>query len=148
MSNDIKKKTVSGFAYKFAERVGAQGINFIVQIILARILLTDEYGLIALVTVFITICDVFVTYGFGNSLIVNKQSDSLDFSTCFYFGLVLAVVLYTAVYFATPFIAAYYKKFDYDLLVPVIRVMAEGMDSQKIESVANRIAGVVRDRLA
>ena len=135
MSNDIKKKTVSGFAYKFAERVGAQGINFIVQIILARILLTDEYGLIALVMVFITICDVFVTYGFGNSLIVNKQSDSLDFSTCFYFGLVLAVVLYAAVYFATPFIAAYYKKFDYDLLVPVIRVMALRIPIAAVNSV-------------
>ena len=87
---DLKQKTAAGFIYKFAERAGAQGIAFIVQLVLARILLPEEYGLISLVTVFIQICDVFVTFGFGNSLIVNKKSDQLDFSTCFYFGLSLA----------------------------------------------------------
>lgn len=117
---DLKKKTAIGFAYKFAERVGAQGIKFVIQILLARFLLPEEYGIIALVTVFITVCDVFVTYGFGNSLIVNKNSDSLDFSTCFYFGLFLAAVLYTIVFFGAPTFAAYYEN---ELLTPVIRVM-------------------------
>ena len=132
MSNDIKKKTVSGFVYKFAERVGAQGINFIVQILLARILLPEEYGIIVLVTVFITICDVFVTYGFGNSLVVNKNSDSKDFSTCFYFGLGLAIVLYIIVFFASPVIAGFYNN---SLLTSVVRVMALRIPIAAVNSV-------------
>lgn len=132
MSNDIKKKTASGFAYKFAERVGAQGINFIVQILLARILMPEEYGVIALVTVFITICDVFVTYGFGNSLVVNKKSDSVDFSTCFYFGLVLAFAIYIVVYLSAPWIGKFYNN---SLLPPVLRVMGLRLPIAAINSV-------------
>jgi len=88
---DLKQKTLSGFFYKFAERGASQGISFIVQIILARILMPEEFGIIALLTVLMTILDVFVTYGFGNSLVVNKKSDDLDFSTCFHFGILLYV---------------------------------------------------------
>ena len=65
----LKKKAASGFAYRFAERVLARGISFVLQLILARLLMPEEYGLVALVTVLITICDVFVTYGFGNALV-------------------------------------------------------------------------------
>ena len=81
----LKQKAASGFAYRFAERALAKAISFVIQLLLARLLMPEEYGLIALVTVVITICDVFVTYGFGNALIVNKDSDQLDFSTCFFF---------------------------------------------------------------
>ena len=119
-NNEIKAKTASGFAYKFAERVGAQGINFLISILLARILMPDEYGIVALVTVFISICDVFVTYGFGNSLIVNKDSDQLDFSTCFFFGMALALLIYTGIFFLAPTLASFYEN---ELLTPVIRVM-------------------------
>lgn len=119
-NNEIKAKTASGFAYKFAERVGAQGINFLISILLARILMPDEYGVVALVTVFISICDVFVTYGFGNSLIVNKDSDQLDFSTCFFFGMALALLIYTGIFFLAPTLASFYEN---ELLTPVIRVM-------------------------
>ena len=132
MSNDIKKKTASGFAYRFAERAGAQGINFIIQILLARILIPEEYGIITLVTVFITICDVFVTYGFGNSLVVNKNSDSKDFSTCFYFGLVLSAVIYVIVFFSAPLISSFYNNL---LLTPVIRVMGLRLPIAAINSV-------------
>ena len=56
-NNSLKVKTLSGVIWKFGERVSAQAVNFIVSIILARLLLPDDYGLIALVTVFITICN-------------------------------------------------------------------------------------------
>ena len=130
--NDLKRKAASGLFFKFAERVGAQGINFIIQILLARILMPDDYGLIALVVVFITVCDVFVTYGFGNSLIVNKKSDHLDFSTCFYFGLALSVVVYAIVFYSAPFIASFYSK---PLLTPVIRVMGIRIPIASVNSV-------------
>ena len=106
---NIGQKTKSGLIYKFVERIGAQGVNFIVSIMLARILMPEEFGVISLVAVFIAILDVFVTDGFGNSLVVNKDSDELDFSTCFYFGIVVSVILYVVVYFAANPIASFYN---------------------------------------
>ena len=117
---NIGQKTKSGLIYKFAERIGAQGVNFIVSIMLARILMPEEFGVISLVAVFIAILDVFVTDGFGNSLVANKDSDELDFSTCFYFGIVVSVILYVVVYFAANPIASFYNNYE---LVSLIRVM-------------------------
>ena len=132
MANNLKQKTISGFVYKMLERIGAQGVNFIVSIVLARILLPEEYGVIALVTVLITILDVFVTYGFGNSLVANKDSDDIDFSTCFYFGIVLAIVVYFVVFFGAPFIANFYNN---EILIPIIRVMGLRIPIAAINSV-------------
>lgn len=128
----LAKKTKSGLFFKFAERLGAQGVNFLVTIILARLLLPEEFGVIAIVSVFITILDVFVTYGFGNSLIANKNSDNIDFSTCFYFGGVFSIVIYVIVFFAAPFLASY---FDNELLIPLIRIMSLRIPIAAINSV-------------
>lgn len=118
---DLKKKTLSGLAYKFGEQAGTQGVNFLVSVVLARLLLPEQFGAISLCMVFIAILDVFVSYGFGNSLVVNKKSDDLDFSTCFYFGLCLSFVIYFLVYlFAKP-IAVYFNE---ESLTSVIRVMS------------------------
>lgn len=129
---NLKKQTISGFLYKFAERAGAKGISFIVSLVLARLLLPSEYGLISLVAIFITICDVFVTYGFGNSLIVDKESDSIDFSTCFYFGIFLSVIFYALIYFMAPYLAEYY---GYEQITPVLRVMAIRIPLAAVNSV-------------
>lgn len=132
MANNLKQKTISGFIYKMLERIGAQGINFVVSIVLARLLLPEEYGLIALVTVFITILDVFVTYGFGNSLIADKNSDDVDFSTCFYFGICLSIVIYVLAFIAAPYVALFYGN---ELLTPVLRVMVLRVPIAAINSV-------------
>lgn len=129
---ELKKKAASGFAYRFAERALAKGISFILQLLLARLLMPEEYGLIALVTVVITICDVFVTFGFGNSLIVNNKSDQLDFSTCFYFCIFLASILYVGLFFASPIIANFYNNLS---LVSVLRVMGLRIPLAAINSV-------------
>ena len=123
-NNSLKVKTLSGVIWKFGERVSAQAVNFIVSIILARLLLPDDYGLIALVTVFITICNKVVVSGFATSLIQKKDADNLDFSTVFYFSLAVAVVLYAGLFFAAPFIADFYSaESDPELFIQVIRVM-------------------------
>ncbi len=123
-NGSLKAKTISGVIWKFGERVSAQAVNFIVSIILARLLLPDDYGLIALVTVFITICNKIVISGFATSLIQKKDADNLDFSTVFYFSLAVAVVLYTGLFFSAPFIAEFYSaESDPELFIQVIRVM-------------------------
>lgn len=130
---DLKQKTLSGFVYKLMERGASQGISFFIQIILARILMPEEFGTIALLTVFITILDVFVTYGFGNSLVVNKKSDDLDFSTCFYFGLFLATVLYVLVFAFSPYISNFF--YGDDELDILVKVMALRMPIAAVNSV-------------
>ena len=123
-NGSLKAKTLSGVIWKFGERVSAQAVNFIVSIILARLLLPDDYGLIALVTVFITICNKIVVSGFATSLIQKKDADNLDFSTVFYFSLAVAVVLYTGLFFSAPFIADFSSaESDPELFIQVIRVM-------------------------
>lgn len=116
----LKEQTVSGVIWSFLERVLAQGVSFIVSIVLARILMPEEYGLIAIVMVVINICNVFFNSGFSTSLIQKKDADELDFSTAFWSSLLLAIVLYAAVYLLANPIAVFYKQ---ELLKPVIRVM-------------------------
>lgn len=119
MSQKNGLSILSNFIWRFAERCGAQGVTFLVTIILARILDPTVYGIIALVQVFTTIMQVFVDSGMGNALIQKKDADDIDFSSVFYFNLAVCIVLYCIMFFAAPFIAAFYKMPD---LTPVIRV--------------------------
>lgn len=129
---DLKKKTISGFVYKFAERAGAQGVRFLVQLLLARLLLPEDYGVVALVDIFIAICDVFVRSSFGSALIANKKSDSADFSTCFYFNVSISILLYALVFFAAPWIASFYSS---PVLIPLVRVMGLRIPIAAVNSV-------------
>lgn len=119
--NDLKQKTISGLFWRFAERCGAQGVSFIVSIVLARLLAPNDYGLIAMVTVFITISQVFVDSGMGNALIQKKDADNLDFSSVFYFNIVLCLIIYAILFFISPYIAKFYNSPE---LVPVLRVLS------------------------
>ena len=87
MENDLKKKTVGGFFWRFGERIASQSVSFIISIILARLLFPQEYGVIALSMVFINITNVFAVSGLGTSLIQKKDADDVDFSTMFYAGI-------------------------------------------------------------
>lgn len=120
MAEGVKQKVVSNLAWRFAERVGAQAVQFVVSIVLARILAPEAYGTIALVTVFITILQVFVDSGLGNALIQKKNADSLDFSTVFYANVALCVVLYIILFLAAPLIANFYND---PSLIAITRVL-------------------------
>ena len=90
-----KNKVVSNMIWRFAERVLAQLVAFVVSIVLARILEPAAYGKIALITVFTSIFQVFVDSGLGNALIQKKDADNIDFTTVFYTNIVLCFILYT-----------------------------------------------------
>lgn len=119
-NKDIKSKTVNNLIWRFAERCGAQGVAFIVSIVLARILAPSDYGLIALVTVFTNILQVFIDSGLGTALIQKKNADDLDFSTVFWFNLFFCILMYTGLCIASPYISKFYGN---DLLAPVICVL-------------------------
>lgn len=121
MSVIDKNSTLKNFVWRFAERCGAQIVTFIVSIVLARILTPEDYGKVALITVFTTIMQVFVDSGLGVALIQKKDADDLDFSSVFYFNFVICLVLYAAMFFASPFIANFYNDSS---LTPIIRVIS------------------------
>lgn len=116
----LKGKIMSGLVWKFAERISAQLVTFIVSVVLARLLDPSHYGAIALVNVFIALANVFVVSGFGNSLIQKKDADDSDFSSVFYFNIVMSVIMYAVVFFSAPLIADFYSM---PILSPVLRVM-------------------------
>lgn len=115
------KSTTSNFLWRFMERCGAQGVTFIVSIVLARLLDPKVYGTVALVTVFTAILQVFVDSGFGNALVQKKNADNIDFSTVFFFNITVCTALYLIMFFCAPFIASFYKMPE---LTPVVRVMS------------------------
>lgn len=118
--DSLKKKTLSGLFWAFLERIGVQLVSFVVQIILARLLLPEEYGVIAIVLVFINLCNVLVDSGFTRALIQKKDADDVDFSTVFYIFLGVSGLLYVILYAAAPFISAFY---ELEIVCPVLRVM-------------------------
>lgn len=119
MSNS--NSVFSNFIWRFLERCGAQGVTFVVSIILARLLDPDVYGMIALVTVFTTIMQVFVDSGMGNALIQKKDADDVDFSSVFYFNIVMCTALYLIMFIIAPYIADFYKMPE---LTPVVRCLS------------------------
>ena len=116
-----QNKVTSGLIWSFAERIAAQLVSTVVTIILARILDPEHYGVISIVTVFTTICNVFVTSGFGSAIVQKKEIDDLDLDTAFVASFVLAVAIYFFVYFMAPILGQFYEMPE---LVPVTRVMA------------------------
>ncbi len=118
---EIRSSVIISLAWRFAERCGAQGVLFIVSIILARLLDPEVYGTIALVTVFTTILQTFVDGGLGNALIQKKDADDLDFSSVFYFNILFCILLYVGMFFAAPIIARFYTDKE---LIAVIRVLS------------------------
>ena len=117
-----KSKVLSGLIWKFGERISAQVVTFVVSVILARLLPTEAYGLITLVTIFITFANCVVTNGFGSALIQKKDADNTDFSSVLYFQLFASTVLYIILFLTAPLIAKFFGE-GYDLLAPVLRVL-------------------------
>ena len=115
------RKTAANLLWRFLERCGAQGVTLLVSIILARLLDPEVHGTIALVTVFTTIMQVFVNSGLGTALVQKKDADSLDYSTVFYFNLVMGIGLYGVMFLGAPLIAAFSEIPE---LTPILRVLS------------------------
>lgn len=111
---------IRNFLWRLAERVGAQGVKLLVELVLARILLPEQYGVIAMVAVFITVFNVFVDSGLGNALIQKKDADDLDFSSVFWFNVVWCIVLYGILFLISPLVASFYHREELTLILRVL----------------------------
>lgn len=106
----LKKKVSKGLGWSSIQRFSTQFVHFIIGLILARLLSPTDYGLIGMLTIFMAISRTFIDSGFSASLIQKKNRDDIDYSTVFYFNLVIAVVLYLLLFFSAPLIARFYNQ--------------------------------------
>lgn len=121
MPDDLKNKVASGLVWRGFERIGTLGVQFVISIILARLLLPKDFGTIAMITVFIGLASTFAESGFGTALIQKKKLNPDDYYSVFYFNIAFAVLLYFILFMAAPWIAVFYRE---PLLVNILRVLA------------------------
>ncbi|MBQ8673135.1 MAG: lipopolysaccharide biosynthesis protein [Bacteroides sp.] len=115
----LKGQAVKGVMWNAIERFSTQGIQFILTIIIARLLSPDDYGLIAMLGIFMAIAQTFIDSGFGNALIQKQDRTEADYSTAFYFNIIVAVAFYLLFFFLAPWIASFYEQPE---LVTISRV--------------------------
>ncbi len=115
----LGKKTLNGLAWAFSQQFGVQLISFFITIVLARILAPSEFGLIAMLSVFIAVGSLLMDSGLSSSLIRTSSASQKDYSTVFFFNLAGSVVIYFIVFFLAPFIADFYRQ---EALTDIIRV--------------------------
>ncbi len=132
MENGIKSKVVSGLIWTYFERFSAQLVSLIVSIILARLLSASEYGVVAIVTIFIDLSNVLVVNGFGTALVQKKDPLSVEYSTVFYASTFLTLVVYILLCLCSPFIASFY---DIPELNTVLRVVGIAIPIAAISSI-------------
>lgn len=121
MSENIKKDTLKGVKWTAIEKVALQGIQFVIGLILARLLTPSDFGLVGMLAIFISVSQTFVDGGFSNALIRKLNRTDTDCSTAFYFNIVVGLVCYGLLFIASPWIAAF---FNIPVLKDLLRVLS------------------------
>ena len=107
--SSLKDKTVKGVIWSAVDRFSAQGIQFVFSILIARLLLPEDYGVIAMLNIFLAVSQTFIDSGFGSALIRKIDRTETDFSTVFFFNIAVAAVFYLILFFSAPAIAKFYE---------------------------------------
>lgn len=107
MSESLKHKTVKGVGWSFADNISSSGVSFLVGLVLARLLTPAEYGIMAMIAIFIAISNSIIDSGFSNALIRKTDIKRIDYNTVFFFNLVVGVILYVLLYFCAPSISSF-----------------------------------------
>lgn len=121
MSSVLRQKTIFSMIWSSIGKFGTLGMSFISNLVLARILMPSDFGYIGMLHIFIAISQVFINGGFGSALIQKKNVSHIDYSTVFYYNLLLSLIFYVLLYLAAPYIADFYKM---HLLKDILRVQS------------------------
>jgi teichuronic acid exporter len=116
----FKNRTFSGLFWVFTEQIGNKAIQFIIGIILARLLMPEEFGLIGMITVFIAISEAIASGGFNQALIRKKIATRDDYDTAFLFNSGAATILYLLLFFTASLIAGFYGQSELVMLIRVV----------------------------
>ena len=119
----MKKKIALSFLWSFTDRFIAQGGQLITNLVLARILTPDDFGLIGMLSIFIAISQIIIDSGLGTALIQKQDRTDIDFSTVFVFNFAIALLCYILIFFLAPYIAAYFERQELNLLSKVLSIV-------------------------
>lgn len=119
--SSIKEQSLFGFKWSVLGQFATQGIHFVLGLMIARLLMPEDYGVIAMLSIFMAIAQSFVDCGFGNALIRKIDRTEVDCSTAFYFNIAIGVICYGVLFLVAPYIARFYKM---PLLAKVVRVFS------------------------
>ena len=128
----LKSKVLNGAVWSLVTKLSMKLFSFIVTLVLARLLTPSDYGIISLLTIFISIASTFAESGFGRALVQKKDIKSVDYNTVFYTSLVVSGLVYSLLFVTAPYIARFY---DNESLIPIMRVLS-------VSVVFNAINGV------
>lgn len=121
MEGDIKKQLLKGTLWNVIEKITVKSASFVISIILARLLTPEDYGIIGMLLFFIMLSNIFIESGFVKALIQKKDRNEVDFSTVFYFNLLISVLLYLALYVSAPFVSDFYNE---SRLTDLLRILS------------------------
>lgn len=134
MSLNVREQVMGGMLWSLLERFGSQGITFVVGVVLARLILPEQYGVIALTTVFITITSVLVDAGFGTALIQKKEASLIDYNTVFWTSSGIGLFLYVVLYIVAPYASIFFHSPE---LNAVLRIVSLSLLWSGYQSVLN-----------
>ena len=137
--SSLKQKTISGVLWSCVERFSVQGIQFVIMVI---ILLPSDYGMIGMLAIFIAIAQTLIDSGFSNALIQKKDRSEIDYSTVFYFNIVVGIILYFILFFSSPLIARFYNTPE---LTGLTRVLALNLFINSLAVVQRAILSIKID---
>ena len=120
MPESLKNKAIHGAKWSFIDNISNSGVTFLVGLILARLLTPAEYGIMAMIAIFIAVSNSIVDSGFSNALIRKVRIEKVDYNTVFLFNLIVSIVLYILLYVAAPAISLFFKE---PVLIDVLRVI-------------------------
>ena len=124
MSDTLKSKTVKGVVWSSIERFSTQGVQFLIMIIMARLLTPKDYGLIGMLAIFLAVAQSLIDSGFSQALIRKQNRTEVDNSTVFYFNIVVSSALYLILFISAPFVADFYNQPE---LTSIMRVVCLGV---------------------
>lgn len=122
MSESLKKKTIKGVVWSSLERFSTAGINFIIGLIIARLLSPKEYGIIAMLSIFMAISQSIIDSGFSNALVRKLDRSESDYSTSFYFNVILGFIMYGVLFFSAPLIAQFYNTPELESITKIVGI--------------------------
>ena len=109
MAETLRNKTVKGIIWSSIERFSVQGVQFLVMLVIARILSPKDFGLVGMLAIFIAVAQSLIDSGFSQALIRKQGRTEIDNSTVFYFNIVISVLLYALFYAIAPWVASFYE---------------------------------------
>lgn len=134
MQESLGRKAFSASIWSAVEKFSIQGIQFVVMLIMARLLTPSDYGIVGMIAIFIAVSNSFVNSGFSQALIRKNDRTEIDNCTVFYFNIFVGIAFYLILFFCSPFIADFYKL---PILIPVTRIVGLSLIFNSLSLVQN-----------